>query len=88
MYMHAKRSGQVKSETNFSLSLSLTLSLQRVVELSKRYLTQLSCGLSDPRVKVHIQDGAEFVAQHRDKFDVIITDSPDDKGEDHNMFLR
>ena len=52
-----------------------------MVELSKRYLTQLSCGLSDPRVKVHIQDGAEFVAQHRDKFDVIITDSPDDKGQ-------
>ena len=51
-----------------------------MVELSKQYLPQLSCGLSDSRVHVHYQDGAEFMAQHRNKFDVIITDSSDPVG--------
>ena len=54
---------------------------QRVVELSKEYLPQLSCGLSDGRVQVHYQDGAEFMAQHKNMFDIIITDSSDPVGK-------
>ena len=60
---------------------SLTHS-QRVVELSKQYLPQLSCGFSDARVKVHYRDGAEFMAEHSDEFDIIITDSSDPIGRD------
>lgn len=41
----------------------------------------MSCGLSDPRVKIHIQDGIEFIAQHTQEFDVIITDSTGPFGE-------
>lgn len=59
--------------------------LQRVVELSKQYLPQLSCGFSDSRVHVHYQDGAEFMAQHRNKFDVIITDSSDPVGKRQSL---
>ena len=78
----------VRSHSPSMLSIHLALStcpcihtyLQRVVELSKQYLPQLSCGLSDSRVHVHYQDGAEFMAQHRNKFDVIITDSSDPVG--------
>jgi len=44
----------------------------------------VSSGLSDPRVKIHIQDGIEFVAQHTQEFDVIITDSPDSIYENGN----
>ena len=55
---------------------------QRVVELSKQYLPQLSCGFSDARVKVHYRDGAEFMAEHSDEFDIIITDSSDPIGRD------
>ena len=52
-----------------------------MIEISKEYLPQVSCGLSDPRVKIHIQDGIEFIAQHTQEFDVIITDSTGPFGE-------
>ena len=56
--------------------------MQRLVELSKQYLPHLSCGLSDSRVQLHIDDGAEFVTEHKQKFDVIITDPSDYFGKD------
>lgn len=52
-----------------------------MIEISKQYLLQQSCGFSDRRVQVHIQDGVEFMAQHKQKFDVIMTDSSDPVGE-------
>ena len=52
-----------------------------MIEISKQYLPQLSCGFSDPRVQVHVQDGKEFMAQYNQEFDVIITDSSDPVGE-------
>ena len=54
--------------------------LQRVIEVSKKYLPFMSTGFSDPRVKVHIEDGSEFLCQNKDRFDVIITDSSDPIG--------
>ena len=39
-------------------------------------------GFEDPRVEVHVEDGSEFMKKHRNKFDVIITDSSDPVGED------
>ena len=59
--------------------------LQRVIEVSKRYLPQTAVGFSSPKVKVHIQDGAEFMQQCAVQFDVIITDSSDPIGEDSNI---
>ena len=53
---------------------------KRVVELSREYLPQLSCGLSDARVSIHYQDGEEFMKQQSCQYDVIITDSPDPFG--------
>ena len=55
---------------------------QEVIEVSKRYLPKLAVGFSSPKVKVHIQDGAEFMQQCAGQFDVIITDSSDPIGED------
>ena len=54
--------------------------LQRVIEVSKEYLPTLAVGYKDPRVKVHVQDGAKFLVDHRESFDVIITDSSDPIG--------
>ena len=68
----------------FPLSWSHLPHIQRVIEVCKRYLPQLSCGFSDPRVQVHIQDGQEFIAKNKQKFDVIITDSPDTFLDDGN----
>lgn len=54
--------------------------LQRVIEVSKEYLPTMAIGYKDPRVKVHVQDGAEFLVDHKESFDVIITDSSDPIG--------
>jgi spermidine synthase len=57
-----------------------------VIEVSKKYLPQLAKGFDDPRVTVHIGDGAKFMEQHRDAFDVIITDSSDPVGPASVLF--
>ena len=69
----------------FSNYLPPNAYLQRVIEVSKRYLPQTAVGFSSPKVKVHIQDGAEFMQQCAGQFDVIITDSSDPIGEDSNI---
>ena len=56
--------------------------LQTVIQVSKKFLPSLSVGFEDPRVEVHVEDGSEFMKKHRNKFDVIITDSSDPVGED------
>ncbi len=61
---------------------------QRVIELSKKYLPQLSVGFSKPKVKVHMQDGNVFLSNHKDQFDVIITDSSDPIGPAKCLFER
>ncbi len=57
--------------------------MQRVVELSKKYLPQMAVGFDNPKVKVHIQDGMEFMLQNKKAFDVVITDSSDPIGTQH-----
>ena len=62
-------------------SLVLLIHRQRVIELSKQYLPTMAVGYADPRVKVHIRDGAEYLDDHKAAYDVIITDSSDPIGE-------
>jgi spermidine synthase len=53
----------------------------RVVELSKKFLPFMACGFESELVKLVIGDGFEFMKNHREAFDVIITDSSDPIGE-------
>lgn len=57
-----------------------------VIEASKKYLPSLAQGYNDPRVKVHIMDGAKFLDEHQDQYDVIITDSSDPIGPASVLF--
>ncbi len=51
---------------------------EEVVELSKKYLEDMHRGaFNDPRAKVVITDGKEFIARTREKFDVVILDLTD-----------
>lgn len=60
-----------------------------VVELSKRYLPSLSCeAFNDPRLELVIADGAQFVKETVDRFDVIICDSTDPIGPGEVLFTR
>lgn len=57
-----------------------------VIDVSKKYLPSLAMGYDDPRVKVHVMDGAKFMDEHKDSFDVIITDSSDPVGPASVLF--
>jgi spermidine synthase len=52
-----------------------------VVEASLKYLPEISNGAySDPRSELKVQDGARFVAETKERFDVILIDSTDPVG--------
>lgn len=53
---------------------------QRVIEISQQYFPDVSCGLDDPRVHIHIEDGTRFVGRVADAYDVIVVDSTDPIG--------
>ena len=58
-----------------------------VIELSKTHLPSVSNGaFSDPRVEIIIGDGAEYVKNAQEKFDVIICDSTDPTGPSIVLF--
>jgi spermidine synthase len=58
-----------------------------VVEFSKTYLPRLSDGaFDDPRLDLVIADGADFMAQSDQHFDVIIIDSTDPIGPGEVLF--
>lgn len=57
-----------------------------VIDVSKKFLPQLAKGYDDPRVSVVVGDGAQFLADHKNQFDVIITDSSDPIGPASVLF--
>jgi len=62
---------------------------ERVINLSIKYLPSLSKGaFSDKRTRLIIADGAQFIRQTREKFDVVIIDSPDPVGMAKVLFTR
>lgn len=61
----------------------------RVIEFSKKHLPTISDGaFGDKRAEVIIDDGAKFVKNTTDKFDVIIVDSPDPVGPAKVLFTK
>lgn len=59
-----------------------------VVEISKRYLPFTASGLSDPRVKVYLEDGAVFIQNHQRQYDLILVDSSDPIGPAEVLYKR
>jgi spermidine synthase len=57
-----------------------------VIEASKRFLPQWNTGFNDPRAKVVIANGVDFVAQAKEKYDVVIVDSTDPIGPGEALF--
>ncbi|XP_022814661.1 spermidine synthase [Spodoptera litura] len=59
---------------------------EKVIEVSKKYLPFMAVGFDSPKLKLHVCDGFEFMANHKHEFDVIITDSSDPVGPAVNLF--
>jgi predicted membrane-bound spermidine synthase len=48
----------------------------KVVEISQRYLSRISGGaFEDPRLSMVVGDGAKYVVETKDRFEIIIVDS-------------
>lgn len=61
---------------------------EAVIRLSKKYLPGMSIGFQHPNVSVHIGDGFKFLADRKNEFDVIITDSSDPEGPAESLFQK
>ncbi len=61
---------------------------QDVIDVSKKFLPGIAKGFSSPKAKIHIGDGFEFVKEHKNAFDVIITDSSDPEGNRINRLYN
>lgn len=58
---------------------------EEVINLSRKYLPQISSGYKDPRVHIHILNGIEFIKK-AENYDVIIIDSTDPVGPAKGLF--
>lgn len=58
----------------------------KVVEACKKFLPEISCGLSDERAEVVIDDGIKYIKEHKNEFDVISVDSTDPIGPAVGLF--
>lgn len=61
-----------------------------VIRVSERYLPSISKGTfgKNKKVKIIIDDGARFIHNTREKFDIVIVDSPDPIGVAKVLFSR
>ncbi|ORY29667.1 Saccharopine dehydrogenase-domain-containing protein [Naematelia encephala] len=59
---------------------------EAVIRVSKEFLPHMSACYKDSRVTVHIGDGFKFLPEHKDEYDVIITDSSDPVGPAEALF--
>ncbi|CAB3405617.1 unnamed protein product [Caenorhabditis bovis] len=61
---------------------------EMVIEVSKKYLLGMSCSFSDPKLDLYCGDGFEFLKNHTNEYDVIITDSSDPVGPAESLFSK
>ena len=61
---------------------------RQVVEVSKRFFPQVASGLEDSRVRIQYDDGARFLADTDEQFDIILADTSDPIGPAEVLFQR
>ncbi|CAB3979816.1 Spermidine synthase [Paramuricea clavata] len=61
---------------------------EEVVNMSKKYLPNMSCGYNSAKHTLHVGCGKEFMKKHQGEFDVIITDSSDPVGPAASLFEK
>jgi spermidine synthase len=61
---------------------------ETVVDVCRKYIPSLASSFDDPKVKIFYEDGARFVAEHSEAYDIIIVDSTDPLGPGQVLFQR
>lgn len=59
-----------------------------VIDACKEFLPTISCGLSDPRVEIKVEDAIEFIKDKKDEYDIILIDSTDPMGPGEGLFTE
>ncbi|PIC48568.1 hypothetical protein B9Z55_007489 [Caenorhabditis nigoni] len=59
---------------------------EMVIDVAKKFLPGMSCGFSHEKLDLYCGDGFEFLKNHKNEFDVIITDSSDPVGPAESLF--
>jgi len=61
---------------------------EEVIEISKKFVPFLASGFQSEKLTINIGDGFEFMKNHKNSFDVIITDSSDPIGPAASLFQK
>jgi len=61
---------------------------KRVIEACRRYLPEVGGSLDDPRVRIVVDDGLQYVKRTERKYDVVLIDSSDPIGPATGLFGR
>jgi spermidine synthase len=59
-----------------------------VIEVCKKYLPSIAGQLDNSRVTIEVRDGAAYIANHQNVFDVILIDSTDPIGPGEKLFTK
>jgi len=59
---------------------------EKVIEAAKMFLPEISCGLSDPRAEIIVDDGIKHVRENKNTYDMIVVDSTDPVGPAVGLF--
>lgn len=59
---------------------------QKVIDVSKQYLPNMAVGFESPKLNLLVCDGFDYMKNHQNEFDVIITDSSDPIGPAESLF--
>jgi len=59
---------------------------QRVIEVSREYLPEISCALNHPKVDILVRDGIAHVNESNSKYDIILVDSTEPVGPAVGLF--
>lgn len=60
----------------------------QVIEVSKKYLPEISCSLNDPKVNILVADGIKHIQETKNTYDVILVDSTDPIGPAVGLFAK
>lgn len=59
-----------------------------VIDISREYLPTIAGKLDDTRVKIHIEDAVKYIADQKNRFDVVLIDSTDPLGPGVGLFTE
>jgi len=59
-----------------------------VIDVSKKYLPNMGKGFDDPRVRLNVGDGAAYMSERKNEFDIILVDSSDPVGPAQSLFEK